>query len=591
MSANDAPPATAQSNALPSSDSTAATSIPTVAPIGTPLLSLWNELLLTLAEKVAEADTEDASTADQREAASSVPNSNLQDNLSLEEWRMSANQCSTSVRGHRPRRPEYGRGDGHVSMRSSGTPFSFALHQFWASSNSTECASIAQGIKDILQAPTNLQCLRLDGEMQLATFLEVEMEKAQFQFANLTEAIASLEMLFLLKYMPKITRLSNKTHVGNNGPRVYTPADKAAFYTHCRSLSRLKTSELTVADFEENAMFLVDIPDLSLETLAITRDASRCSDNRAVQDLQLVPINFLVKMALSQTGLMELQIPVSANIMVGSRVEHDEWEPNLDFGLVDVLPATIIAAKVSSIKKIVVGGTLIINVLKKKEGLTILELHHDPLQVSNGLRTTCWPDEPAAEITSEGKEGRQFVDTNFNNPWIKFFFFNDHRERSEARTEVADILNSIGLVKVVGKKSRSIKALKSNRRLVNTLHIAIIAGDVPEIKRIVVGGTSVIDVVREHHAATVLKLHHDPLRVADRLRTPCWHELWDGSKKPTSASQQCDPMAGERDSTTGFVFGKPEEPAVEIAEGEDGKTPLMRMIRFSKNVKPRFSHY
>ncbi|KAK7605978.1 hypothetical protein BKA81DRAFT_410900 [Phyllosticta paracitricarpa] len=519
MSANDAPPATAQSNALPSSDSTAATSIPTVAPIGTPLLSLWNELLLTLAEKVAEADTEDASTADQREAASSVPNSNLQDNLSLEEWRMSANQCSTSVRGHRPRRPEYGRGDGHVSMRSSGTPFSFALHQFWASSNSTECASIAQGIKDILQAPTNLQCLRLDGEMQLATFLEVEMEKAQFQFANLTEAIASLEMLFLLKYMPKITRLSNKTHVGNNGPRVYTPADKAAFYTHCRSLSRLKTSELTVADFEENAMFLVDIPDLSLETLAITRDASRCSDNRAVQDLQLVPINFLVKMALSQTGLMELQIPVSANIMVGSRVEHDEWEPNLDFGLVDVLPATIIAAKVSSIKKIVVGGTLIINVLKKKEGLTILELHHDPLQVSNGLRTTCWPDEPAAEITSEGKEGRQ--------------------------------------------------------RLVNTLHIAIIAGDVPEIKRIVVGETSVIDVVREHHAATVLKLHHDPLRVADRLRTPCWHELWDGSKKPTSASQQCDPMAGERDSTTGFVFGKPEEPAVEIAEGEDGKTPLM----------------
>ncbi|KAK7510190.1 uncharacterized protein IWZ02DRAFT_437313 [Phyllosticta citriasiana] len=427
MSANDAPPATAQSNARPSSDSTAATSIPTAALTGTPLLSLWNELLLILAEKVAEADTEDADTAEEQ----------------------------------------------HI------TNLTRALISF---------SSVNERLRPLSLSQIRIfKTIYLLKNGSLAIFLEAEMEKAQFQFADLTEAIVSLEMSFLLKYMPKITRLTNKTHAGNNGTRVYTQTDKAAFYTHCRSLPRLKMFELTVADFEENAVFLVDIPDFGLETLAITRDASRCSNNPAVQDLQLVLINFLVKMALSQTSLTELRIPVSANIMVRSRVEHEEWEPNLDFVLVDVLPAAIIAAKVSSIKKIVVGRTSIINVLKKKEGLSILELHHDPLQVSNGLRTNCWhemwnswtepflasqqtvvgelvrefvlwfvygePDEPAAKITREGKEGRQFVDINVNNPWIKNIF-DEQSERSEARTEVADTLDSIGLVTVVGKKSR-----------------------------------------------------------------------------------------------------------------------------------------
>ncbi|KAK7510088.1 hypothetical protein IWZ03DRAFT_418731 [Phyllosticta citriasiana] len=499
MSANDAPPATAQSNARPSSDSTAATSIPTAALTGTPLLSLWNELLLILAEKVAEADTEDADTAEEQHITNLtralISFSSVNERLRP----LSLSQIRIFKTIYLLKNGVWVPTNFYVSSRASPKETrirasSFALHQFWASSNSTECASIAQGIKDILQAPTNLQCLHLDGEQSLAIFLEAEMEKAQFQFANLTEAIVSLEMSFLLKYMPKITRLSNKTHAGNNGTRVYTQTDKAAFYTHCRSLPRLKMFELTVADFEENAVFLVDIPDFGLETLAITRDASRCSNNPAVQDLQLVLINFLVKMALSQTSLTELRIPVSANIMVRSRVEHEEWEPNLDFVLVDVLPAAIIAAKVSSIKKIVVGRTSIINVLKKKEGLSILELHHDPLQVSNGLRTNCWhemwnswtepflasqqtvvgelvrefvlwfvygePDEPAAKITREGKEGRQFVDINVNNPWIKNIF-DEQSERSEARTEVADTLDT-----------------------------------------------------------TVLKLHHDPAQVADGLRTP-----------------------------------------------------------------------
>ncbi|KAK8159094.1 hypothetical protein BKA80DRAFT_256281 [Phyllosticta citrichinensis] len=252
---------------------------------------------------------------------------------------------------------------------------SLAIHQFWTRGYHSD-VWISKGIIKLLQAPRSLRRLHIDGDTKLANYMEAAMETLPaIDFSTLTEVTISIEMAFLLKYMPNIQRLSNKAFSGISfSPRVYPMSHVREFLDACRNRPKLNALELTVADFDpyrrkdfHNAS-MFQIPALSLETFAITGEAPRTM--LGIPKLRM-PIGGIINMALSQPGLVELQIPWETGVTLGLD-EADDWEDETDPShcireLIDMRLAAVIAAKVPGIKRVKVGRRSMIEIVRDQD--------------------------------------------------------------------------------------------------------------------------------------------------------------------------------------------------------------------------------
>ncbi|KAK8151577.1 hypothetical protein BC567DRAFT_300138 [Phyllosticta citribraziliensis] len=85
-----------------------------------------------------------------------------------------------------------------------------------------------------------------------------------------------------------VLRLLNKTHSGNNtGLPICPQEDKEELPARCPSLTRLRTLEVMIAEFDGQNMFQTDIS-LPLESFAITRDA--LTNANFAGDSNVVPV-------------------------------------------------------------------------------------------------------------------------------------------------------------------------------------------------------------------------------------------------------------------------------------------------------------
>ncbi|KAK7531963.1 uncharacterized protein J3D65DRAFT_605939 [Phyllosticta citribraziliensis] len=277
---------------------------------------------------------------------------------------------------------------------------SLAIHQFWTRGYLSD-VWISNGIIKLLQAPRSLRRLHIDGDTKLANYMEDAMEVLPpIDFSTLTEVTISIEMTFLLKYMPNIQRLSNKAFSGvEQDPRIYPMSHVREFLDACRNRQKLKTLELTVADFDpyrrrdfhDPAMFR--IPNLSLETLAITGEAPRSMSDTIDEDQLHMPLGGIINMALSQKGLVELQIPWLGSLTLGLGA-NDAWEEEGDpadrqFALVDIVPAAIIAAKVPNLQRIKIRRDSMVEILRG-ENKMVLKLTDVPVADWSTERPASW---------------------------------------------------------------------------------------------------------------------------------------------------------------------------------------------------------
>ncbi|KAK7531962.1 uncharacterized protein J3D65DRAFT_670610 [Phyllosticta citribraziliensis] len=261
---------------------------------------------------------------------------------------------------------------------------SLAIHQFWQGSASW----MTNGVKALLEAPSSLRHLHLDADAKFAQNLEQSMTaQPAAALGDVTELIISIEMSFLLEHTPNVERLSNKTFSGCiTISRQCSEPMIQKFYRLCQSLPKLRTLQLTVANFDRP--FRIDLPPLSLTSLSLSNeefrshyfpgdwDHAEAAEGPADEDIYCKRVNmrFLVGMIRSQPGLVDAHIPRPEKI---DALDDDKWTWDWKGGLSDMLPAAIIAALVPTIQRVLVGRSSIVDIVRREGEQTVLRLSGD----------------------------------------------------------------------------------------------------------------------------------------------------------------------------------------------------------------------
>ncbi|KAK7510089.1 hypothetical protein IWZ03DRAFT_418732 [Phyllosticta citriasiana] len=253
----------------------------------------------------------------------------------------------------------------HPPVHLFGGLKSLAIHQFRISGYLSD-VWISKGIRRLLQAPNALRRLHIDGGTGIANMLE--------------DITLSIEMTFMLEYTLNIQRVSNKAYSGLIfQPRVYPLSHVRLFLAACQRLPRLRILELTVADFDEYQLHdfhnaaIFQIPALSLETFAVTREAAR-SMEALMQETgeDNMPMGAIINMALSQPSVVELQVPEHGKILLGLSREDEDWDCDFHLRLLtDLLPAAVIAAKVPRIERIKVGRPWMVEIFRDQGQISL----------------------------------------------------------------------------------------------------------------------------------------------------------------------------------------------------------------------------
>ncbi|KAK8184756.1 hypothetical protein BKA81DRAFT_436845 [Phyllosticta paracitricarpa] len=286
----------------------------------------------------------------------------------------------------------------HPPVHLFGGLKSLAIHQFWISGYLSDVWT-SKGIRRLLQAPNALRRLHIDGGTGIANMLEdVMADQPAISFPHLTEITLSIEMTFMLEYTPNVQRVSNKAYSGLVfQPRVYPLSHVRLFLAACQRLPRLRILELTVADFDEYQLHdfhnaaIFQIPALSLETFAVTREAARSMDALMQETGEdNMPMGAIINMALSQPSVVELQVPEHGKILLGLSREDEDWDCDFHLRhLTDLLPAAVIAAKVPRIERIKVGCPWMVEILRD-QGQISLKFIPIPDPPRAGAESFCW---------------------------------------------------------------------------------------------------------------------------------------------------------------------------------------------------------
>ncbi|KAK8151581.1 hypothetical protein BC567DRAFT_213540 [Phyllosticta citribraziliensis] len=348
-----------------------------------PILKLPNEILLKVADEVANADTDDAIQRRGRRPkrtlmALSLVNKRLRSvcvermfkTLSLLRKSEGRNQglfqfySGISQGNPMPHIAPFHERFGNAPLHLFSRLECFAVHQFWQFTPN-DFIWIPRTLMSIMDSSNMLRCLHIDGGWSLAISLESEMNRRPVNLANVKEIVLSLEMCFLLQYTPNVERLSNKPYSGsglNYRQRFYNEEQVSQFFAVCQSLPKLKNMELTAVDFQGHSRF--HLPRMSLETLTISSDTVR-SEHSPLNASESVPLEDILRCIQKQPHLVEIRIPLP------ERVEMDfaEYVEQVDERS-DILPAAIIAVVAPKIQRIHVGRTSIFDVVKVK-GKTI----------------------------------------------------------------------------------------------------------------------------------------------------------------------------------------------------------------------------
>ncbi|KAK7531965.1 uncharacterized protein J3D65DRAFT_605941 [Phyllosticta citribraziliensis] len=348
-----------------------------------PILKLPNEILLKVADEVANADTDDTIQRRGRRPkrtlmALSLVNKRLRSvcvermfkTLSLLRKSEGRNQglfqfySGISQGNPMPHIAPFHERFGNAPLHLFSRLECFAVHQFWQFTPN-DFIWIPRTLMSIMDSSNMLRCLHIDGGWSLAISLESEMNRRPVNLANVKEIVLSLEMCFLLQYTPNVERLSNKPYSGsglNYRQRFYNEEQVSQFFAVCQSLPKLKNMELTAVDFQGHSRF--HLPRMSLETLTISSDTVR-SEHSPLNASESVPLEDILRCIQKQPHLVEIRIPLP------ERVEMDfaEYVEQVDERS-DILPAAIIAVVAPKIQRIHVGRTSIFDVVKVK-GKTI----------------------------------------------------------------------------------------------------------------------------------------------------------------------------------------------------------------------------